>query len=180
MKKLLKTIFKILGYTLLAIVLLLILFIAYCIWNFSSDDKSTITNPEEYNKCIESVQNSDKIAHFPKNITDTDNANLYCHPGHYKGDGELVILKLKSNKIFIEKELKSHSFLNSNEPIGTKQNIYYMPTEKVGIPNEDLTFYILKNEDNKYYYKQYFPYFTGIGIDKNLENIVYYYIEPSD
>ena len=55
-----------------------------------------------------------------------------------------------------------------------------MPAETVGTPSENLTFYVLENEDNKYCYKQYFPYFTGIGADKNLENIVYYYIEPSD
>ena len=139
-----------------------------------------ISKTKDYEKCLEAVLNKDKIHHFPKSIPTGVKSYLYCYPADYKGQGELVILRLTSDKSYIQKELNSHTFLNSETPIGTAQNVYYMPTEKVGISKEDLTFYVLKNADNEYYYKTYFPYFTGIGVDKNMENIVYYFIEPSD
>jgi hypothetical protein len=134
----------------------------------------------DYEKCIEAVINKDKIRHFPKSIPAEAKSYLYCYPANYERQGELVILRLTANKSYIQKEMSTQTFLNSETPIGTVQNIYNMPTETVGISNKELTFYVLKNEDNEYYYKTYFPYFTGIGVDKNLENIVYYYIDPSD
>jgi len=139
-----------------------------------------ITEINDYKKCLDTVLNNDKIRHFPKSIPAGSKSYLYCYPADYEGQGELVILRLTTDKSYIQKELNSHTFLNSEIPIGTAQNIYNMPTETVGISKEDLTFYVLKNADNKYYYKTYFPYFTGIGVDKNMENIVYYYIDPSD
>lgn len=139
-----------------------------------------VSKIKDYEKCLDIVLNKDKIRHFPKSIPTGAKSYLYCYPADYEGQGELVILRLTTDKSYIQKELNSHTFLNSEIPIGTAQNIYNMPTETVGISKEDLTFYVLKNADNKYYYKTYFPYFTGIGVDKNMENIVYYYIDPSD
>lgn len=139
-----------------------------------------ISKINDYEKCLESVLNKDKIRHFPKFIPPEAKSYLYCYPADYEGQGELVILRLTTDKSYIQKELNSHTFLNAKTQVGTVQNIYNMPTETVGISNKDLTFYVLKDADNEYYYKTYFPYFTGIGVDKNMENIVYYYIEPSD
>ncbi|MBP3820308.1 hypothetical protein J6G99_01530 [bacterium] len=139
-----------------------------------------VSKIKDYGKCLEAVLHKDKIHHFPKSIPTGAKSYLYCYPADYEGQGELVILRLTTDKSYIQKELNSHTFLNAKTPVGTVQNIYNMPTETVGISNEDLTFYVLKNADNEYYYKTYFPYFTGIGVDKNMENIVYYYIDPSD
>ena len=139
-----------------------------------------VSKIKDYEKCLKLVLNKDKISHAPKSIPTGAKSYLYCYPANYEGQGKLVILRLTTDKSYIQKELNSHTFLNSEIPIGTAQNIYNMPTETVGISKEDLTFYVLKNTDNKYYYKTYFPYFTGIGVDKNMENIVYYYIDPSD
>ena len=36
----------------------------------------------------------------------------------------------------------------------------------------------LDDKDNCNEKDEYFPYFTGIGIDKNYEYILYYYIRP--
>ena len=167
-----KLILKILLEIIIGIILFLILLLI--------PKSKPISKIQDYTECINAIQNKEKITHFPKIIPTNAKAQLYCYPAEYNGQGELVILRLTTDKTYIEYELKSHTFLNSQTPIGTGQNIYNMPTETVGIPKEDLTFYVLKNKDNEYYYKTYFPYFTGIGVDKNLENIVYYYIEPSD
>lgn len=139
-----------------------------------------VSKIKDYGKCLEAVLNKDKIRHFPKSIPTGAKSYLYCYPADYEGQGELVILRLTTDKSYIEKELSVHSFLNAETKIGTSQKIYFMPTEYVGISNKELTFYVLKDKDNESFYKTYFPYFTGIGVDRNLENIVYYYIEPSD
>ena len=139
-----------------------------------------VSKIKDYEKCLELVLNKDKIRHFPKAIPTGARSYLYCYPADYKGQGELVILRLTTDKSYIQKELNSHTFLNAETKIGTSQEIYFMPTENVEISNKELTFYVLKDKDNEAFYKTYFPYFTGIGVDKNMENIVYYYIEPSD
>ena len=139
-----------------------------------------VSKIKDYEKCLELVLNKDKIRHFPKAIPTGAKSYLYCYPADYEGQGELVILRLTTDKSYIQKELNSHTFLNAETKIGTSQEIYFMPTENVEISNKELTFYVLKDKDNEAFYKTYFPYFTGIGVDKNMENIVYYYIEPSD
>ena len=142
--------------------------------------RKPISKITHYEKCLVAVLNKDKIRHFPKSIPTGAKSYLYCYPADYEGQGELVILRLTTDKSYIQKELNSHTFLNAETKIGTSQKIYFMPTEDVGISNKELTFYVLKDKDNESFYKTYFPYFTGIGVDKNMENIVYYYIEPSD
>ena len=139
-----------------------------------------ISKITDYKKCLEAVINKDKIRHFPKSIPPEAKSYLYCYPADYEGQGELVILRLTTDKSYIQKELSVHSFLNAETKIGTSQEIYFMPTENVEISNKELTFFVLRDKDNESFYKTYFPYFTGIGVDKNLRNIVYYYIEPSD
>ena len=174
-----KSILKVLIWTIIGIILFIAL--GFCILDLLIPDSKPVSKIQDYGECLKLVQNKDKIKHFPKAIpSEATNVQLYCYPAEYSGQGELVLLKLAINKAYIQNELKSYSFLNSNTPIGTPQKIYFMPTEEVGIPNEDLTFYVLKDDDNEHFYKMYFPYFTGIGIDKNIENIVYYYIEPAD
>ena len=173
--------FKLLLKMLLGIVIVVISFVFVSLLVFLLISGSEpISKIEDYTKCIKMVQNKEKIAHFPKIIPSNVKAQLYCYPARYDGQGELVILRLTTDKTYIENELKAHTFLNSQTLVGTVQNIYNMPTDFVGISNKDVTFYVLKNEDNEYFYEKYFPYFTGIGVDKNLENIVYYYIEPDD
>ena len=55
-----------------------------------------------------------------------------------------------------------------------------MPSELVDTDKNTLTFYVLKTKDNEQLAKEYFPYFSGIGVDKNINSILYYYIQPAD
>ena len=62
------------------------------------------------------------IKHFPKTLpTNKRNIKLYCYPGKYEYDGVLVLLKLKVDKEYIEKELNNHKFLNRKTTVGTVQ-----------------------------------------------------------
>ena len=118
-----------------------------------------ISKITDYKKCLEAVINKDKIRHFPKSIPLEAKSYLYCYPADYEGQGELVILRLTTDKSYIQKELSVHSFLNAETKIGTSQEIYFMPTENVEISNKELTFFVLRDKDNESFYKTYFPYF---------------------
>lgn len=174
----LKIFLKILASVIAVIVLIIILlFVVFIIILYILKPKP-IQDIEQYNECLYLLQNKDRIKHFPKKINiESENARLYCFPGDYSGY-EFVLLLIKTDKNYIEKELKTYSFLNSDTKIGTEQKIYHMPSETVGIPKEDLTYYVL---DDKYNYNEgemYFPYYAGIGISKDMNYILYYYINP--
>lgn len=131
---------------------------------------------EEYDKCLNNIQYKSSVEHFPVYSSFlTLEAKLYCHPGKFQGDGEVVVLQIYADENFINTELKKHIFLN---PDGKQYKIYNSVLSALGINDKDVIYYILKNNDNDYYYKQYFPYFTGIAVDKKKKFIVYYYIQP--
>ena len=179
-KSILKIILKIfLGIILLLIGFIVIVGILLLYFHFTSYNLKT-NNIKKYDKCIKSVKYPEYIKHFPKTISkNPDDAKFYCYTSDYHG--EWILLLLKSNKAHIIQELKLHNFLNSEDKIGDYQKIYYMPSEKVGIQNNtDLTYYVLDNIDNRHYHPKFFPYYNGIGVDKNLEYIFYYYITPDD
>ena len=135
---------------------------------------------KKYDKCIKSVKYPEYVQHFPKTISkNPDDAKLYCYTSDYHG--EWVLLLIKANKDYINQELKSHKFINSEDKIGDYQEIYYMPSERVGIQNNtDLTYYVFDNAGNRHYYPKSFPLYNGIGVDRNLEHIFYYYVTPDD
>jgi hypothetical protein len=80
----------------------------------------------------------------------------------------------------IQKELKKHKFLNANTPIGTKQKIYFMYSDDGRITSDGYTFYVLDKEGNYNENEKYFPYYSGIAIDKNMSHILYYHIVKGD
>lgn len=156
----------------------LLIGIAFIFLSYQSD-KYTFTNPKDYIKAIKSIKQEEKISHFPKTIpTEAKKIQMYCYTSDY--NGEIFILKFYINKEYIEQELKNHKFLNSDTPIGTNQEIYYIFTNNNRIKINNTTWYVIDNEDNKNIYPKYFPYYSGIGISNNLDFIIYYYITPSD
>ena len=142
-------------------------------------EPSAITNVSEYNIALKNIREQNEILHFPKNIPDeAKNVKLYCISTDY--NGELFLLQFKTNKQYIVNELKKFSFINENFPVGEKQSIYSFPQKPGFLKTEKFTFYVLKNTNNAQVYNTYFPYFSGIGVDKNFEHIIYYYINPAE
>lgn len=179
-KPILKIILKIfLAIIILVIGIIAVIAIILLYFHFTSYNLKT-NNIKKYEKCIKSVKYPEHIKHFPKTISkNLQDAKFYCYTSDYHG--EWVLLLLKSNKDYINQELKSYKFINSEDKIGDYQEIYYMPSEEVGIQkNTDLTYYVLDNADNRHYHPKFFPYYNGIGVDKTMEHIFYYYITPDD
>ncbi len=44
----------------------------------------------------------------------------------------------------------------------------------------EYTYYLLRDKENEKYYKKLFPYFNGIGVNKNQTRILYYYMMYGD
>lgn len=138
-----------------------------------------VRTPAKYEEVVKQLIRQEKITFLPKTIPDgASNVQLYSY--YDSVERECLLLKFKINKEYIENELKTHEFLNSDTPIGAKQDIYFIPNDNGRISSEGFTFYVIKDNENESYYKQYFPYFTSIGVDKSLEYIIYYYMLPND
>ncbi len=169
---------KIIGTTTLILIISLIIFLKLLINSLFAPLK-IVKEPTQYEKVLKEIIRQEKIYFFPKKIP--SNANEVQIFAYYDDvERECIVLKFKINKEYIESELKKHEFLNANEALGTQQNIYNIPTDDGRISIKNFTFYVLKDKENEAYYQEYFPYFTSIGVDKNLEHIIYYYILPND
>lgn len=169
---------KIIGTTTLILIISLIIFLKLLINSLFAPLK-IVKEPTQYEQLLKEIIRQEKIYFFPKKIpSDATEVQLFAYYDNV--ERECIILKFKINKEYIENELKKHEFINSNDKLGAEQNIYHMFTDSGRISIKDFTFYVLKDKENESYYPQYFPYFTSIGVDKNLEHIIYYYILPND
>lgn len=149
------------------------------IFLISVHENFSTSNPQKYNKAIKAIERQEKIYHFPKKIPfNAEDIQFYCYTDSF--NGEVMLLKFKIDKKFILKELKTYKFINQDTKLGTKQKIYFMPSDKNRIISDNYTFYVIDDQENREYYKQYFPYFSGIGVSPDLKYILYYYINPKD
>ena len=135
-------------------------------------------NPKDYMKIYKQITQPEKISHFPKIIpNNASHIKLYGY-SDMPYNGEILMLEFKTDKSYIENALITQEFINKNDLIGTKQKIYYMPEK--GFNTKNYTYYVIKNSDNLNLSKDYFPYFSGIGVDMKTNRILYYFISPSD
>lgn len=172
-------VFKVLGILLLLFIIAIVIFIFYVMSDPISTSVEIVKEPTQYEQLLKEIIRQEKIYFFLKKIpSDATEVQLFAYYDNV--ERECIILKFKINKEYIENELKKHEFINSNDKLGAEQNIYRMFTDNGRISIKDFTFYVLKDKEKESYYPQYFSYFTSIGVDKNLEHIIYYYILPND
>ena len=156
--------------TLVILVILLVLFLL----------PPTYTDIKDYQKCLDKVYHKEEIKHFPKMIpAGAKEVRMYCDPDEFMIDEGAIVLGYKINKSYIEEEFKKHKYLNQDVSVGTSQEIRYIPSEKIGINSHDLTYYVVKTPNNEWSFKKgFFPYFSGIGVSKDMDYILYYAINP--
>ena len=148
-----------------------LLFLSYHLF----DSHIVVKNYKKYKRALNVIKEQDMITHFPKAIpNDAKNVKLYCHTSKY--NGETLLLKFKVDESYIEQELKNHKFINTD---GSQQKLYNFYSGN-GIKPDGFIFYVLDNEDNRYKYKEHFPFFNGIGVDKDNNYILYYYFVWGD
>lgn len=149
----------------------------FVIQNFSFG--KTYRQPKDYQKALNQIHSQNKIIHFPSEIPN-DAENIQFYSSISENDEEIILLKLKTNNNYINKELSKYKFLNSDTALGTPQKIYHMYTDNNRIKIDGLTWYVINDDENRKFYQKYFPYYSGVGINKNLDEILYYYIRFGD
>ena len=161
------SLFAYLGYYLLLFFLMLKL----------NNQNITIKNPSKYDKAYSIIKAKNKITHFPKVIpSNAKKVKMYCYTSDF--NGEIFLLEFKIDKNYIEQELLKHKFVNIPKT-GEMQAIYHF-YEGNGIKHDGYMFYVIDDEENREYSAKYFPYFSGIGVNKNMDYILYYFFYPSD
>ncbi len=141
---------------------------------------SKYTDPKDYFVIKEKIEKQDKIKHFPAQIP--ENATEVAMYGYtdMPYNGEMLLLEFKIDRPYIEKELSKYDFWNKEDEIGTKRKIYFMPNPREDFNADDYTYYVLKEPENERGYREFFPYYDGIGVDGERNKILYYHIYPAD
>lgn len=141
-------------------------------------EHSTTTDINDYKTCLNKIEYKEVIGHFPDKFPqEAKNLKFYCYIDEIGSNGNLVLLTFETNEKYITDELQKLEYINDDSSHETLKNIYPIPSEKADIPQKELTFYF---KDNGKYHKNGVPYFSGIGINKNKTNILYYCLLPKD
>lgn len=172
-----KLFIKIIKITLILLFLFVLLICGAFFIIFESYKAPEYTKTKDYPKALAQIVNKEEVKHFPKEIPPNASKIKLFGYSDLPYNGEMLMLEFKIDKPYIEKEFNSYEFVNKNDKPGTVQKIYYMPKE---FHSQSYTYYVLKTPDNLSYYKEYFPYSNGIGIDIKHNKILYYYISPSE
>ena len=137
-------------------------------------------DPKDYLIIKEKIEKQDEIKHFPVRIP--ENATEVAMYGYtdMPYNGEMLLLEYKIDRPYIEKELSKYDFWNKKDKIGTKRKVYFMPSLRADFNVDDYTYYVLKELENERGYREYFPYYNGIGVDGERNKILYYHIYPAD
>ena len=134
---------------------------------------------KDYLVIKEKIEKQDEIKHFPAKIP--ANATEVAMYGYtdMPYNGEMLLLEFKIDRQYIEKELSKYDFRNKKDKIGTKQKLYINP--KIGsIDTQNFTYFVLKEPNNERGFREYFPYYNGIGVNGEQNKILYYHIYPAD
>ena len=160
-----------------AIILLVAGFIGYL---YITAEPSEYTDPKDYLIIKEKIEKQDEIRHFPAQIPENATEVAMYGRTDMPYNGETFVLEFKIDRPYIEKELKKYDFWNKKDKIGTKRKIYHMPKPREDFNADDYTYYVIKELENERGYKEFFPYYNGIGVDGNKNKILYYHIYPAD
>ena len=123
--------------------------------------------PEFYEEVITNFP-EERIAHFPKHIPQNAQ-NVQLHSGtHYFFGSQEIVLKFDAGKQYIEKELKKYKFKSKETP----QHYAFSTMGGENIKIDDFTLYVIDGGLDRWA-KNY-----GIGVNKEFNQILYYYTNP--
>ena len=159
-----------------AFILLIAGFIGYL---YITAEPSEYTDPKDYLIIKEKIEKQDKIKHFPKMIpTEAKEVELYGFSSMPYA-GEALMLSFSADKKYIDNELKKNDFINKKDKIGKEQKLYNVYKMNDKFNEKDYTYFVLRNADN-IQAPNIFPYYNGIGVNKENSRILYYYMMYGD
>lgn len=136
-------------------------------------------NPKQYKKAIKSINNQERVSHFPVKIPEEAyNIKLSKCANSWFGS-EAILVKFNINQTYINNELTKNKFISVEEPDSYKHRFDdAMLTDNGRIDIEGFTFYVINDREHENLPGHHFPYHYGIGVNDGLGEIVYYYTCP--
>ncbi len=162
------------------VVLFILLIAGFIAYLYITASPSEYTDPKDYQIIKEKMVQQDEIKHFPAQIPENATEVAMYGRTDMPYNGETFVLEFKTNRQYIEKELSKYDFWNKDDKIGTKRKIYFMPSPRKEFNADDYTYYVIKELNGERGYKEFFPYYNGIGVDGKQNKILYYHIYPAD
>lgn len=134
--------------------------------------------PQYYKETISYIYNKDKIFHFPNEIpNNAKNVEMYADVFSFFGSEE-IYLAFETDKEYIDKEIKKHTYV-SIEPYEKFQKRYWSTFYSIkNYKPEKFVFYVINDKEHENPQEHHFPYHYGIGVNKDYNQIIYYYFNP--
>ena len=183
LKKISKFVFKIfIGIFALAVVCALIYICLFLYDLFGHGLCPEYTNPKYYQKALSNVREQGGITHFPNIIPKSaKDIKFYSFSGIFYH--QRIFLEFRTDKSYIEQELQRLKLLKTPQPKNTNDILAIQRLEQAkkdaNINTDQYIYYAINNDQNRNSIKyQSFPYYSGIGIDKNQTHIFYYFNNP--
>ena len=155
--------------TIFIIIQLIMCFLSFYLLAFKIAS-TPIENTEHYEKALSSISWQEGVQHFPKNIPlNAKNIIFYKSTQPIFGSEEMT-LKFTIDKTYIDNELKKHKYIHTEEP--GSEDFYHKDLYN---KYDNFTLYVIDNSKNdttahRYYY--------GIGINQDLNQVLYFYSNP--
>ncbi len=152
-------------------------FFVLCLFSMFDSD-TPIDNPKYYEKAIKDISEKQRISHFPRRIPENaKDVELYKSTNSWFGS-EAILIKYTIDKNVINKELKKYKYISIELPNNYQHCFDAMTTDNGRIKIDDFTFYVINDRDHENLAGHHFPYHYGIGVNKNKNQIIYYYTCP--
>ena len=157
------------------IVIFQILF-ALIIFSFadSCDFNDKCNKVENYQVALQQYPTK-RVAHFPDKIPpEATNIRISAETFSFFGSQSLYLV-FDIDKQYIDNEIEKHSFVNIMD--------YAKASKFYGFYNNDIdfskyTFYVINDREHENLPGHHFPYHYGIGVNKDSNQILYYYENP--
>lgn len=140
------------------------------------------TNIKHYQDALNIVREPEGITHFPHEIPKkAKNIKFYSFSGGFYH--QRIFLEFDSDKNYIDNEIKRLNLLPPIKIQDTKDIIAIQSIElaksEAKIDTNKYTYYAIDNNYNRSLISHNeFPFFSGIGINKDKTQIFYYFVNP--
>ncbi len=142
------------------------------------EDMKSYDDPAQYQKALTSIVHPQRVAHFPSEIPSfAKDVELHKSQNSWFGS-EAIILKFTATQEYIDNELEKNQFISVELPGNYAHEFDGMLTDNSRVSIEGFTFYVLSDHYYENLHGKSFPFHYGIGINHDLNRIIYYYTCP--
>ena len=166
----------------LVLIGIIIYAIFLCLFLYNANNGSTHDEYQDlkyYRQSLQECCRGDEVKHFPLDIPEEScNVRFYAFSS-FLGK-HIIMLKIETNKDFIEKELAKYNYNNlSPEVVGEITKYIKNCSDKIQVNTNNTDLFVIKKDfTNKNTREKMFSGYSGFVVDKSKNYILYFYINP--